>query len=153
MIFKWFFYMVHLLFRIWIRIHNLKLRIRIRILQKVSDPHGSGSTTLLWSWPKSCNRCRILVLMKWQFGWSWKAKNSNCTCQAVEAAACSSVAARDWCSRQVRRTLANMANLHITESNILRNLRMSYSTTKKLQRYEYLYQGGYSIMESVLYAQ
>jgi hypothetical protein len=34
--------MVHLLFRI--RIHNLKLRIRI--LQKVSDPYGSGPTTL-----------------------------------------------------------------------------------------------------------
>jgi hypothetical protein len=31
----------------WIRIHNLKLRIRIRILQKVSDPYGSGSTTLV----------------------------------------------------------------------------------------------------------
>jgi hypothetical protein len=38
---------VHLLLRIRIRIHNLKLRIRIRILQKVSDPYGSGSTTLL----------------------------------------------------------------------------------------------------------
>jgi hypothetical protein len=38
---------VHLLFRIRIRIRNLKLRIRIRILQKVSDPYGSGSTTLL----------------------------------------------------------------------------------------------------------
>jgi hypothetical protein len=38
---------VHLLFRIRIRIHNLKLRIRIRILQKVSDPYGSGSTTLV----------------------------------------------------------------------------------------------------------
>jgi hypothetical protein len=41
---------VHLLFRIRIRIHNLKLRIRIRIriLQKGSDPYGSGfgSTTL-----------------------------------------------------------------------------------------------------------
>jgi hypothetical protein len=39
---------VYLLFRIRIRIHNLKLRIRIRIriLQKVSDPYGSGSTTL-----------------------------------------------------------------------------------------------------------
>jgi hypothetical protein len=35
---------VHLLFRI--RIHNLKLRIRI--LQKVSDPYGSGSTTLFY---------------------------------------------------------------------------------------------------------
>jgi hypothetical protein len=41
---------VHLLFRI--RIHSLKIRIRIwiRILQKVSDPYGSesgsGSTTL-----------------------------------------------------------------------------------------------------------
>jgi hypothetical protein len=36
---------VYLLFRIriLIRIHNLKLRIRIRILQKVSDPYGSGS--------------------------------------------------------------------------------------------------------------
>jgi hypothetical protein len=33
---------VHLLFRI--PFHNLKLRIRI--LQKVSDPYGSGSTTL-----------------------------------------------------------------------------------------------------------
>jgi hypothetical protein len=40
------FDIVHLLFRIRIRIHNLKLRIRI--LQKVSDPYGSGSgsTTL-----------------------------------------------------------------------------------------------------------
>jgi hypothetical protein len=37
---------VYLLFRIRIRIHNLKLPIRIRILQKVSDPYGSGSTTL-----------------------------------------------------------------------------------------------------------
>jgi hypothetical protein len=37
---------VHLLFRIRIWIHNLKLRIRILILQKVSDPYGSGSTTL-----------------------------------------------------------------------------------------------------------
>jgi hypothetical protein len=39
---------VHLLFRIQIRIriHNLKLQIRIRIMQKVSDPYGSGSTTL-----------------------------------------------------------------------------------------------------------
>jgi hypothetical protein len=40
---------VHLLFRIRIRIHNLKLRIHIRIrnLQKVSDLYGSGSTTLM----------------------------------------------------------------------------------------------------------
>jgi hypothetical protein len=44
---------VHLLFRSRIRIHNLKLwiRIRIRILQKVSDLYGSGfgsgSTTLV----------------------------------------------------------------------------------------------------------
>jgi hypothetical protein len=39
---------VHLLFWIRIRIHNLKLRIRILIrnLQKVSDPYGSGATTL-----------------------------------------------------------------------------------------------------------
>jgi hypothetical protein len=40
---------VHILFWIRIRIHNLKLRIRI--LQKVSDPYesgfGSGSTTLI----------------------------------------------------------------------------------------------------------
>jgi hypothetical protein len=36
---------VHLLFRTRIRILNLKLRIRI--LQKVSDPYGSGSTTLI----------------------------------------------------------------------------------------------------------
>jgi hypothetical protein len=36
---------MHLLYRIRIRIriHNLKLRIRARILQKVSDPYGSGS--------------------------------------------------------------------------------------------------------------
>jgi hypothetical protein len=38
---------VLLLFQIRIRIHNLKLRIRIRILQKVLDPYGSVSTTLL----------------------------------------------------------------------------------------------------------
>jgi hypothetical protein len=31
-------------FRIRIRIHNLELRIRI--LRKVSDPYGSGSTTM-----------------------------------------------------------------------------------------------------------
>jgi hypothetical protein len=42
---------VHLLFRI--RIHNLKLRIRI--LQKVSNPYGSGSTTLV-----------INMLVKWR---------------------------------------------------------------------------------------
>jgi hypothetical protein len=35
---------MHFLIRIRIRIHNLKLRTRIRILQKVSDPYGSGST-------------------------------------------------------------------------------------------------------------
>jgi hypothetical protein len=33
--------------RIRMRIHNLELRIGIRILQKVSDPSGSGSTTLI----------------------------------------------------------------------------------------------------------
>jgi Rad3-related DNA helicase len=38
---------VHHLFRI--RIRYRKLRIRIRILQKVLDPCGSGSTTLLLS--------------------------------------------------------------------------------------------------------
>jgi hypothetical protein len=47
--FKMIFDKVHLLIRIRIRIHNLKLRIRI--LQKVSDPYGSGfasgSTTLV----------------------------------------------------------------------------------------------------------
>jgi hypothetical protein len=46
---------VHLQFRIriWIRIHNLKLRIRI--LQKVLDPYGfgSGSTTLIRRPPQS----------------------------------------------------------------------------------------------------
>jgi hypothetical protein len=34
---------LHFLFWIRIRFHNLKLRIRIRILQTVSDPYGSGS--------------------------------------------------------------------------------------------------------------
>jgi hypothetical protein len=37
---------VQLRIRSWIRIHNLGFRIRI--LQKVSDPCGSGSTTLLY---------------------------------------------------------------------------------------------------------
>jgi hypothetical protein len=36
-------------FRIRIRIHNLELQIRI--LQKVSDPYGSGSTTLVVARP------------------------------------------------------------------------------------------------------
>jgi hypothetical protein len=48
---------VHLLFRIRIQIHNLKLRIRIRIriLQNVSDPYGSGSTTLDFTVPLIMN--------------------------------------------------------------------------------------------------
>jgi hypothetical protein len=47
---KWLFFMifgkVQVQFRIQIRIHNLELRIRI--LKKVSDPYGSGSTTLVY---------------------------------------------------------------------------------------------------------
>jgi hypothetical protein len=43
------FLMIFIKFQVqfWIRIHNLKLQIRIR--QKVSDPYrsGSGSTTLV----------------------------------------------------------------------------------------------------------
>jgi hypothetical protein len=39
---------VHLLIRIRIRIRIHNLKLRIRILQKVSDPYGSGSTTLVF---------------------------------------------------------------------------------------------------------
>jgi hypothetical protein len=46
---------LHLLFRI--RIHNLKLRIRIR--QKVSDPYGSGSC-------KKFGSLRIRILQKFR---------------------------------------------------------------------------------------
>jgi hypothetical protein len=41
------FVKVQVQFRIRSRIHNLEFRIRFRILQKVSDPCGSGSTTLV----------------------------------------------------------------------------------------------------------
>jgi hypothetical protein len=46
--------MILIQFRIQIRIRIHNLELRIRILQKVSDPYGSGSTTLLLILPFHC---------------------------------------------------------------------------------------------------
>jgi hypothetical protein len=82
---------VHLLFLIRIRIRIRNLKFRIRILQKVSDPYGSGSTTLLRvSWILTCtwNSTGIFVLETFakNYFWYFSVKNYEkhiCKCKRL----------------------------------------------------------------------